>query len=375
MKYVLKSSLKIILFVVAMLVFLPSLAFAADVFDTISSKMITTVKDVRRIAYVIAGFGLVMFTVLAIFNKISFKHLSYIMISLTILALMMPFIEYFSGYKIEDNELNYDNFLQESDAQITGSNANDTEDCIPGSTCPGDDDDDDDDDDTGDGNSGDGNGNGGGNTGNGNGDGTGNGNGNGDGAGAGSNGDGTGAGANGGAGAGAGGNGDGTGADGDKGKERRNPMDKDGDGKVSGKEFQEWSKQAAQDVKDGINAVNNAIDMVEKGKEAYDAAVAGAEAVQKALQGDGNFIDKVAGVSSAIDVAAGNVSGDLSHALGEGESVADYLGWDNTANWFDEKQDKVRDGNDNVEGWTDIGKEAGTIQDRVRATGDRLGKK
>ena len=38
------------------------------------------------------AFGLIMFAVMAIFNKISFKHLAYIMIGLSLLSLMFPFI-------------------------------------------------------------------------------------------------------------------------------------------------------------------------------------------------------------------------------------------------------------------------------------------
>ncbi|MBO4285492.1 MAG: TrbC/VirB2 family protein [Alphaproteobacteria bacterium] len=79
---------------------MPALAFAADdkdLFTTIQGKLITTLQDLRQIVYVIAGFGLMMFAVLAVFNKISYKHLGYIMIGLSLLALMFPFIEYFSG--------------------------------------------------------------------------------------------------------------------------------------------------------------------------------------------------------------------------------------------------------------------------------------
>lgn len=102
---------------------LPESAFAADnIFQVISKKMISTVIDVRRIVYVIAGFGLIMFTTLAIFNKISFKHLAYIMIGLSLLAVMMPFINYFSGANLQDSEYSYGNFINGgSNASITGS--------------------------------------------------------------------------------------------------------------------------------------------------------------------------------------------------------------------------------------------------------------
>lgn len=100
---------------------LPASAMAADnIFQVISQKMMTTVIDVRRIVYVIAGFGLIMFTTLAIFNKISFKHLAYIMIGLSLLAVMMPFINYFAGVNLEDTEFSYGNYLNGGSA-IQGS--------------------------------------------------------------------------------------------------------------------------------------------------------------------------------------------------------------------------------------------------------------
>ncbi len=119
---------------------LPSGAFAADnIFQIISNKMISTVIDIRRIVYVIAGFGLIMFTTLAIFNKISFKHLAYIMIGLSLLAVMMPFINYFSGANLTDSQFSYGNFIgnDSSSAAIVGSD-------IPssdggGKTCTGND--------------------------------------------------------------------------------------------------------------------------------------------------------------------------------------------------------------------------------------------
>lgn len=100
---------------------LPASAMAADnIFQEISRKMMTTVIDVRRIVYVIAGFGLIMFTTLAIFNKISFKHLAYIMIGLSLLAVMMPFINYFAGVNLEDTQFSYGNFINGGSA-IVGS--------------------------------------------------------------------------------------------------------------------------------------------------------------------------------------------------------------------------------------------------------------
>ncbi|MBR2299129.1 MAG: hypothetical protein IJ870_00965 [Alphaproteobacteria bacterium] len=93
-------------------------ANAKDIFSILQKKLYSTLVDLRKIVYVIAGFGLVMFAVAAIFNKISYKHLGYIMIGLSLLSLMFPFLEYFSGYSLESaqqKQLTFDNFLAASD--------------------------------------------------------------------------------------------------------------------------------------------------------------------------------------------------------------------------------------------------------------------
>ena len=119
---------------------LPASAMAAEnIFRVISQKMMTTVIDVRRIVYVIAGFGLIMFTTLAIFNKISFKHLAYIMIGLSLLAVMMPFINYFAGVNLEDSQFSYGNFIN-GGTSIKGSDIPEKDDggkdCAGNKDCP-----------------------------------------------------------------------------------------------------------------------------------------------------------------------------------------------------------------------------------------------
>ncbi|HCU59295.1 MAG TPA: hypothetical protein DIC64_04870, partial [Alphaproteobacteria bacterium] len=94
---------------------------ASDIFVILQKKIYGTLVDLRQIVYVIAGFGLVMFAVAAIFNKISYKHLGYIMIGLSLLSLMFPFLEYFSGYNVEkakQKQLTFSNFLAASDYAI-----------------------------------------------------------------------------------------------------------------------------------------------------------------------------------------------------------------------------------------------------------------
>jgi hypothetical protein len=69
-------------------------ANAASLFDTLADKTSSFAKGLRNIAYVISGFGIIMFTFLAISGKINFKHLGYISISLFILSAMGAFIDY-----------------------------------------------------------------------------------------------------------------------------------------------------------------------------------------------------------------------------------------------------------------------------------------
>ena len=91
---------------------------SGDIFTILQKKLYDTLKDLRKIVYVVSGFGLVMFSVAAIFNKISYKHLGYIMIGLSLLALMFPFLEYFSGVSVEEVEqkqLAFKNYLAASD--------------------------------------------------------------------------------------------------------------------------------------------------------------------------------------------------------------------------------------------------------------------
>lgn len=50
----------------------------------------------RQSGYIIAGFGLIFFSFMAIFNKISWKNLAYIMLSCFVLTAMVGLINYFS---------------------------------------------------------------------------------------------------------------------------------------------------------------------------------------------------------------------------------------------------------------------------------------
>lgn len=65
-------------------------------FFLIACKATTTLADLRVLVYIISGFGLIAFTFGAIFGKISWKHLSQLAFGLFLVAMMAPFIEYFT---------------------------------------------------------------------------------------------------------------------------------------------------------------------------------------------------------------------------------------------------------------------------------------
>jgi hypothetical protein len=83
-----------------------------NIFNILACKITTTLADVRKIVYIIGGFGLIAFTFAAIFNKISFKHLGTIALSLFLLSMMTPFIEYFT--QAPGQHLQYGYYLEPS---------------------------------------------------------------------------------------------------------------------------------------------------------------------------------------------------------------------------------------------------------------------
>ena len=67
---------------------------SADIFDTLSERTGKFAVGLRNIAYVLSGFGLIMFTFLAISGKINFKHLGYITLSLFMVSAVGALIDY-----------------------------------------------------------------------------------------------------------------------------------------------------------------------------------------------------------------------------------------------------------------------------------------
>lgn len=91
------------------------------VFAQIACKALMFLIDLRVIAYVISGFGMVAFAYAAVFNKISWKHFSQIAIGLFLLAMIGPFISYFTGDNTVEVNLQYGNYLGGNYNPINGT--------------------------------------------------------------------------------------------------------------------------------------------------------------------------------------------------------------------------------------------------------------
>ena len=98
-------------------------ANAGNIFKQIACKVMIFLVDLRVLAYIISGFGMVMFAWAAIFNKISWKHFSQIAIGLFMLSMIGPFITYFTGYTDIEKNLEYGNYLGGSYTPIQGAAA------------------------------------------------------------------------------------------------------------------------------------------------------------------------------------------------------------------------------------------------------------
>src|SRR5574344_618490 len=88
-KYVIKLSFLTMLFV---LVGIHS--SYADIFDEITLRAKNLGFGLKQSGYLIAGLGLIAFSVAAIFNKISWKTLAYIMVSCFLLTFLTAVVEY-----------------------------------------------------------------------------------------------------------------------------------------------------------------------------------------------------------------------------------------------------------------------------------------
>lgn len=71
-----------------------------EIWTKLAGKATIVGSGLQRSGFIIGGLGLVFFSFLAIFNKISWKNLAYIMLSCFVLSGMVGLINYFS--KTED---------------------------------------------------------------------------------------------------------------------------------------------------------------------------------------------------------------------------------------------------------------------------------
>ncbi len=92
---------------------------SGNIFLLIACKAMVTLADLRVIAYIISGFGMIALSFAAIFGKMNFKHLANIGIGLFLLSMMTPFIEYFTTGK--DGTLMFGKYLPAGFTDIQGS--------------------------------------------------------------------------------------------------------------------------------------------------------------------------------------------------------------------------------------------------------------
>ena len=85
----------------------------AEIWDKLAAKALFIGKGLQTSGYLIAGIGLIFFSFLALFNKISWKTLAYIMLSCFVLGTMFMVIDYFSDGK---HEMQFEELENSADA-------------------------------------------------------------------------------------------------------------------------------------------------------------------------------------------------------------------------------------------------------------------
>jgi len=83
------------------------------IFNFFAEKTTSFARQLRSLAFAISGFGIIMFTFLAICGKINFRHLGYIMISLFFLSGVGLLISYMTGGAAAKN-LHFDQLYGDS---------------------------------------------------------------------------------------------------------------------------------------------------------------------------------------------------------------------------------------------------------------------
>jgi len=86
-------------------------AFAdEEIWTKLANKASLIGGGLQRSGFIIAGLGLIVFSFMAIFNKISWKNLAYIMLSCFVLTAMVALINYFSQDPKGNPAANYTSF-------------------------------------------------------------------------------------------------------------------------------------------------------------------------------------------------------------------------------------------------------------------------
>ena len=103
-----KNKLKLPLFILSGVFY--SATASADIFSELADRADIIGGGLTSVGFVIAALGLIFFTFMAIFNKISWKTLAYIMFSCFILGAMTMVINYArgGGFDAASKKLNFD---------------------------------------------------------------------------------------------------------------------------------------------------------------------------------------------------------------------------------------------------------------------------
>lgn len=122
-----KKRIVLLILLVPLVMFCCSDVWAAsppNVMLTLAGRTQTFARQLRSFAFIISGFGIIMFTWAAIFGKINFRHLGYIMISLFFLSGVGLFISYMTGGDARLHTLKFGKLYEDSLAvhKAAGSN-------------------------------------------------------------------------------------------------------------------------------------------------------------------------------------------------------------------------------------------------------------
>ena len=112
---------------------------ASTVFEKVRQKAASSLKDVKLVVYILGGFGLIGFSFMAIFNKISWKWFANIAIGLFLVAVMGMIISYFTGDDQIARELSfgYDMGTNTQNPGTPGGGGGGGGNCSTDSTLPG----------------------------------------------------------------------------------------------------------------------------------------------------------------------------------------------------------------------------------------------